>query len=271
MPAIQTFKKQLRGIRSTQKLTKAMKTVATVKFSKLNSIYGGYSLYSEQCKKMLLRHGEELLIPLGKEDPFAPEAFVIFTGNKGMCGSYNSEILSFAKDMIDANPKHLVFACGKKAVSYLKAKGIDIDYEYSFSDIPSYEESTQLLMDLVDLRKQGKISKVHVIYKKYVNMMHQKTAMFELFSVSDDAVHDSSLLIPDQETIIKQTARNVFNAILYELCLETALGVWAATLMTMRTAYDTALERCEELETQINRMRQSAITADVIETSAEQY
>ena len=270
MPAIQTFKKQLRSIRSTQKLTKAMKMVATVKFSKLNSIYGGYSLYSEQCRKMLLRHGEELLAPLGKEDPFAPEAFVIFTGNMGLCGSYNTEILSFAKEMIDANPKHLVFACGKKAVSYLKAKGIDIDYEYSFGDVPSYEESTKLLMDLVDLRKQGKISKVHVIYKKYINMMHQKTMLFELFSISDEAVHDNSLLIPDQETIIKKTARKVFNAILYEFCLETALGAWAATLMTMRTAYNTALERCEELETQINRMRQSAITADVIETSAEQ-
>ena len=56
---------------------------------------------------------------------------------------------------------------------------------------------------------------------------------------------------------------------MYEVLLETALGAQAATLMTMRSAYDTATEYSDQLETQINRLRQSAVTADVIETSGE--
>ena len=55
----------------------------------------------------------------------------------------------------------------------------------------------------------------------------------------------------------------------YKLALENALGAQAATLMTMRSAFDTATEYCEKLEGEINRLRQSAVTADVIETSAE--
>ena len=64
-------------------------------------------------------------------------------------------------------------------------------------------------------------------------------------------------------------AAKIFMAVAYELILETALGAQAATLMTMRSAYDTATEYCEALESEINRKRQSAVTEDVIETSSE--
>ena len=101
-------------------------------------------------------------------------------------------------------------------------------------------------------------------------MMYQKPGIFELFSVNEEMNLDNSLVIPDVETIISKTAKNVFSSILYELVLETAIGAQAATLMTMRKAYDTASEKCAELESQINRLRQSAVTADVIET-AEHY
>ena len=149
-------------------------------------------------------------------------------------------------------------------------KNMEENLEYIFDDIPSYLDSNTLLNDLVKLRKAGKISKVHIIYQKYVNMMQQTPSMFELFCVDEDTIIDNSLIIPDIETIVSKTAKNVFSAILYEIVLETAIGAQAATLMTMRKAYDTASEKCEKLEGEINRLRQSAVTADVIET-AEHY
>lgn len=267
MPAIQYLKKHLRGIKSTKKLTKAMKTVSTVKFSKLNSIYSSYSSYSKECRILLARYGKELLTPLGEEDHFAPEVFVVIASNKGMCGSFNAELLSFAKGLIHNNPNHLVIACGKRAINYFNAKNIDLFKSYVFDDIPDYHESDKLLKDLVELRKQSKISKVHIIYQKYTNMMIQKPDMFELFSVNEEMSLDNSLVIPDVETIISKTAKNVFSSILYGMVLETAIGAQAATLITMRKAYDTASEKYQELELQINRIRQNAVTADVIETS----
>ena len=100
--------------------------------------------------------------------------------------------------------------------------------------------------------------------------MHQAPTLFELFNVEGKATIDNTLVIPDIETIIARTAKNVFSSILYGLVLESAIGAQAATLMTMRSAYDTASEKHDELVSQINRIRQSAVTADVIET-AEHY
>ena len=77
------------------------------------------------------------------------------------------------------------------------------------------------------------------------------------------------MFVPDRQTVILSTAERVLVSILYKKMLETALGAQAATLTTMRSAYDTACEYSAQLETQINRMRQSQVTADVIENSSD--
>jgi F0F1-type ATP synthase gamma subunit len=69
--------------------------------------------------------------------------------------------------------------------------------------------------------------------------------------------------------VIKNTAEKIFLCVLYKRVLETALGAQAATLTAMRSAYDTACEYSTKLETEMNRKRQSQVTADVIEISSE--
>ena len=86
MPALQSLKKQLRGIRSTRKLTKAMKTVATVKFSQLNAIYGQYAAYGNECLKIYGQHSAALLEEVRAADPAAPAAVGVMAANKGLCG-----------------------------------------------------------------------------------------------------------------------------------------------------------------------------------------
>ena len=270
MPAIQNLKKQLRGIRSTRKLTKAMKTVSTVKFSKLNGIYSAFSPYGKECESIYSKYEASFVNVLAASDPDAPTLVVVIGTNKGMCGSFNSELLNYAAEQISRTEGALVAAVGKKAVSFFKKKNIKLEKEYTFDDVPSYEEAGMLLDDIALWRSQGRISGVVVIYQRYINMMIQRPARFELFTLKRADEEDFGLLLcPDRETVISRTAMTVFGSVVYSLVLETALGAQAATLMTMRSAFDTATEYCQRLEGEINRLRQSAVTADVIETSAE--
>ena len=269
MPAIQSLKKQLRGIRSTQKLTKAMKTVATVKFSKLNAMYGQYAAYGENCAAIYERHSSGLLATVRAADPEAPAAVVVMASNKGLCGSFNSELLSFAIDELGKLDNYMLLACGKKAISYFKEKNLPISREYIFGDVPEHSESAILLDELIEWRLEGKVSRVYVIYPHYVNMMNQKPTVQELFPEAADAVENMTLFVPDRDTVIGKTSRTIFRAVFHKFVLETAVGAQAATLMTMRSAYDTATEYCTRLEGQINRKRQSTVTADVLETAGE--
>ena len=77
------------------------------------------------------------------------------------------------------------------------------------------------------------------------------------------------MFVPDKKTVISNTAEKILISIIYKKILEAALGAQAATLTTMRSAYDTACEYASQLETEINRKRQSQVTADVIEVSSD--
>ena len=90
-----------------------------------------------------------------------------------------------------------------------------------------------------------------------------------LYYTHDDMLNIDFSFTLDKQTVINQTAEKILISILYKKILETALGAQASTLTTMRSAYDTACEYSAQLETEINRKRQSQVTADVLEVSAD--
>jgi F-type H+-transporting ATPase subunit gamma len=101
-------------------------------------------------------------------------------------------------------------------------------------------------------------------------MIKQVPVCKDLFAYEKgDTEVENPIFVPDRETFIKNTAEKIFMSVLYKRVLETALGSQAATLTAMRSAYDTACEYSAKLEIEMNRKRQSQVTADVIEISSE--
>ena len=271
MPAIQVLKKKLRGIQSTQKISKAMKTISSIKISQLTAIYNNYNEYGNQCERLYDEYKTDLLGALPPINEAAPVCYIVITSNKGLCGGFNSDLLKFATEEINSlNKKPILVTVGKQAINYFNNKHIEFEDSFIFNDIPDYSEAATLLNYVIDLRKAQKISSVKVIYQKYSNMMKQTPCVQQLFC-NDNITKGKSntVLMPDKQTVIENVASTVFQSIFYKLLLEVALGANASTLMTMRSAYDTATEYCEQLESEINRQRQSAVTADVLETAAE--
>ncbi|MDD6145512.1 MAG: F0F1 ATP synthase subunit gamma [Oscillospiraceae bacterium] len=275
MATIQSLKKKLQVIRSTQKLTQAMKTASTVKYSRISGIYSGFKKYEQSCSELYECYREELNGAIASHNPAAPVCYLVFASNKGMCGSFNSEVLAFAEKTIQSqeNPP-TVLLCGKKAEAYFNDKKIAFQKSYTLSDVPTMTDAGALFEDITSMLRKGEISSLKVIYPKYKNMMVQYPVCRDLFSESSDhaentASKGNTLFVPDRVTVIKNSARNILVSIIYGIILETALGAQAATLTTMRSAYDTASEYCTALEVQINRMRQSQVTADIADISAE--
>lgn len=271
MPSLQSLKKQLRGVRSTQKLTKAMKTVSAAKFSRLNGVYNRYAEYGRQCRRVFDEFQEGFLDAVRAGDVTAPPLYVVLTGNKGLCGSFNTEVLKFAGEELASRESYVLLACGKKAIRFFEGRGIPLEGRYVLHDEPTYEESSALLDEMLRLRRTGRVSGVYVIYPRYVNMLTQTPAVCELLppAGAEDAPDGGEILCePDRETFVARNAQEVFRAMFYDLVLQSALGAQAATLMTMRVAYDAATEYCAQLEGEISRKRQSTVTADVIETAS---
>ncbi len=271
MPTVQNLKKKLQVIRSTQKLTKAMKTSSTIKYSKLTDLYNNYEKYEQQCSRLYEEYRKDFNSVFSVTDTSAPICYIVIGSNKGMCGSFNSELFAFFEHILKSEKTApVVFLCGRQTEEFFDNKKIPYKKSYIFEDIPAYGKAELLFEDIRCLLKEGKISSVKIVYPKYSNMMKQSPVCCDLFTFDDNATGEAlPLFFPDKETVIKNSAEKILISIMYKKILETALGAQAATLTTMRSAYDTACEYSAQLETQINRLRQSQVTADVIEISAE--
>lgn len=271
MPTIQNLKKKLQVILSTKKTTQAMKTASTVKYSKLSALYADFSKYEEQCSTMYKTYREDINSVFLPQNPDAPELYVLLSSNKGMCGNFDTDILVFFEELLCEQKKQpVVFCCGKKGIEYLDKKKLPYDESFVFDDTPSISAATELFERIIRLIENGVVSDVKIVYPKYINTMKQYPVCEDLLSFDDDkSKGEEPLFVPDKQTVIHSTAEKILVSILYRKILETALGAQAATLTTMRSAYDTACEYSAQLEMQINRKRQSQVTADVIEVSSE--
>lgn len=271
MPTIQNLKKKLQVILSTKKITQAMKTASTVKYSKLSALYSDFSKYEEQCSIMYQTYREDINSVFLPKNPDAPILYIVLSSNKGMCGNFNTDLLLFFEDVLrKTKVSPVVFCCGKKAIEYFDNKKIAYNDSFVFDDIPSFSVALELFEKTMQLIKNGDVSDVKIVYPKYINTMKQSPVCADLLSFDEGAPEgDEPLFVPDKQTVINGTAEKILASILYKKILETALGAQAATLTTMRSAYDTACEYGAQLEMQINRKRQSQVTADVIEISSE--
>ena len=271
MPTIQNLKKKLQVILSTRKITQAMKTASTVKYAKLSALYSDFSKYEEQCSSMYQTYRDDINSVFLPKNPDAPILYIVLSSNKGMCGNFNTELLWFFEDILrkqKGNP--VVFCCGKKGIEYFDNKKIPYSESFVFDDIPSFSVASDFFEKIMQLIKNGDVSDVKIVYPKYINTMKQRPMCEALLSFDKGAPKgDDPLFVPDKQTVINSTAEKILVSILYKKILETALGAQAATLTTMRSAYDTACEYSTQLEMQINRKRQSQVTADVIEISSE--
>ena len=267
MATVQSLKKKLQNIRSTTKLTRAMKTASTVKYSKLSSIYAEYEKFSSEYHRLYESYGSEFNLVFTCTNPDAPCCYVVIASNKGMCGAFNTELLGFFTEMYE---KGVVIACGKKAIEYFERKSVTVEKSFVFDDIPDYEQVKELFGYIRTLMAEGKISSVKTVYPEYVNMIKQRPVCNDLFTYEETkGTGDAPIFVPDRETVMKNIAEKIFLSVLYKRVLETALGAQAATLGAMRSAYDTACDYSAILETEMNRKRQSQVTADVIEISSE--
>ncbi len=272
MATLQILKKKLRSIRSIQKITKAMKTASSVKYSKLNAVHSNYSLYAKQYRSLCDDYGSFFDEVLSPKNSSAPCCYIVMASNKGMCGSFNNDVFSFAVDELSNCNERYVIICGKQSQNFFDRKNIRYDKYFSFGDVPTFDESCAFFDEIIHLRKEGTVSSVKIIYPKFKNMMIQTVVCENLFNIdrSEKKENSDAFFLPDRATIINNIAYKSYRAFFYEYLLETALGAQAATVMTMRSAFDTASQYCTALESEINRKRQSQVTADVIETSVEQ-
>ena len=268
MASLQELRKRLRSIQSTGQLAGAMRTAATAKYAKVGRVRDEFTAYAGACGDML-----RLLGSIGLErrttTPAPRDCLVVLSGNRGLCGGFNAELLRFLEEELRQRKDPVLLVCGRKAAQFLRERGTAFE-EFPLSDVPTFDEIRPLAERLRELYVEGEVERVLVIYQSFRNMLTQTPAAVQLLpeAETDGEGSDAPLYLPDRETILAQLSVNCVDARLFDLALENSAGAQAATIMAMRSACDNAAESAAELEITINRRRQAEVTSSVIETAS---
>lgn len=264
MATLSDLRKRLRGIQTICQLAGAMRSVSSAKLARLNSAIYAFSSYAQGCRE-LMEAADAVLPPVTGGEKRT--LIVLISGNRGLCGSYHNDLFTFFHTL-QGSDDPIYITAGHMAAAHLRERGIPVLEEFEISDVPEYAESEALANRILALYTAGRVDRVLFVFSEAVNAMTQKPGCLELLPGENGAEPLDLLWLPDQATVRKGLAEFCLYARVHYLLLRCAMGVQGATLTSMRSAYDNGIESAADLEKTINRMRQTQVTASVIETSS---
>ena len=264
MATLSDLRKRLRGIQTICQLAGAMRTVSSAKLARINAATYAFSPYAQGCRELLEMSGAGIRPAANAADK---TLIVLLSGNRGLCGSYHSELFSFFRSL-SVEGEACYIAGGRMAAAHLRDRGIDVEEEFHISDVPDYAEAEALTDRILSMYLSGAVGRVLFVYSEAVNTMTQTPKCLELLPGPAPREAQDLLWLPDPVTVQNGLAEFCLRSQVYYLLLRCAMGVQGATLSSMRSAYDNGRESAAELETAINRLRQTKVTASVIETSS---
>ena len=265
MSTLASLRKRLRGIQTICQLAGAMRTVSSAKLARINSATYAFQAYAQGCRDLLKASGAVITPP--PSDGEKKTLIVLLSGNRGLCGSYHSELFAFYHTLPELADSYIVTG-GKMAAAHLKERGTPVLEEFAISDVPEYSQAEALSDRVLSMYLNGEVDRVLFVYSEAVNAMKQTPTCRELLPGENTDEPQDLLWLPDPQTVHEGLAQFCLRSQVYYILLKSAMGVQGATLSSMRSAYDNGRESARELESQINRMRQTQVTASVIETSS---
>lgn len=276
--SLKEIKTRIASVAGTRKTTSAMKMVSSVKLRKAQQSIQYALPYVEQLDHIMeslsRAPGVGVISPLVVEREVRNIAVVCFSSDSSLCGGFNSNIIRHAKSLIsksmetDAQP--LVYTVGQKIADALEKQGFEINRGYSsLMEKRLYDDAASLADDLMEMFREGHLDKVVLSYTHFVSPGCQRIVDEQLLPVSvpegqENAVTDC-ILEPSASKLVEELLPKVIRMKLYSAVLDSYASEQAARVVAMQAATENADRLTEELTLQYNKLRQQAITNELLD------
>jgi F-type H+-transporting ATPase subunit gamma len=276
MPSLLDIRRRIRSVRNTQQLTKAMKTVSAAKLRRAQERVFSARPYAAQLKNVLAnltRRVEEISHPLLEVRPERRILFIVVTADRGLCGAFNSNITRTAQVFIrDHTGQEIkVLAVGRKGRDFFRRRHIPMRAEFVniFSRL-DYGNARDIAENVIQAYTDGEVDTVYILYNEFKSVIQQRIVVEKLLPISRIETQSSE---PQTDYIFEQPPQEIFNRMLpryveiqiYRALLESAAAEHGARMASMDTASRNAGDMIDSLTLNMNRIRQAAITREIIE------
>ena len=285
MASIKEIQDRMKSIRDTLKITNAMYMISSVKLRQSKKALVDtepffYTLELEMAR--IIKNDDELAGEFFRVKDCPPEekkvAFIVITGDKGLAGAYNHNILKSIETELHKYPNHMIFSLGEVGNHYLESHGYQIERHLSyFGSRPEYTKARDLSEEIIEDYQNGVFDEICLIYTRMVNAMTETVEVKPLLPIRKedfdppelkDDPHRNLHFDPGSEEFMNQLIPIYVTGYLYGAFVEADACEHNARMMAMQSASDNAKQMLGDLENQYNRARQTAITQEITEVIA---
>ena len=280
MPAVQSaraVKRKIRSVGNIKKITRAMQMVAAAKLKKVQGRLLELRPYSDKIVEFL--QGLSAQVKNMDYPLFTPRTeikkigVVVMMADKGLCGSYNSNMARYTQRFIQEHGKPVIpIAIGRKAEDYfrkqrqeVKASYVQLPTEVPFSQIKTITKG------LVDMFLSGEVDEIHLLFTRYVNALTFKPGHVKFFPIEPEPAKEKSSLAheydfePEPAKILDKLIPRYVEVAFHRLLLESMSSEHAARMNAMRNATDSATDMIDSLTLIYNNARQAGITKELLD------
>ena len=281
MPSLIDLRRRIRAVKSTQQITKAMKMIAASRLrraqdrvvgarpfaQRMLAVLNGLVASVDQEAHPLLRTGSESGNPL----------LIVITADRGLCGSFNSNVIKAAGQFIVNEGKGREIALGlvgRKGRDFFRRRGFDVRYEQvGIFQKMSFADAQEIGDMAIEEFTAGRASSVYLVYNEFKSVMTQRLVLERLLpiprlepeQVAQAGPSVDYLYEPQPEEIFRDLLPRHVQVQIYRALLESNAAFYAAQMTAMDAATRNSAEMIENLTLYMNKVRQAAITREIIE------
>ncbi len=278
MANLKEIKTRISSVKSTQQITKAMKMVSAAKFRKAEEAILQNRPYSDKMLEVLSSlalRTEEAAHPLLERREHKHAGLVVFTSDRGLCGSFNGGILRsvqrFLTEKAGQYEKISLHIVGKKAKEFFASRDADILGEWVelFGNI-SFGVAQEIGASVVERYTNRELDVVYMVYNEFRSALSQEVVYDRLLPVEPmpvepDTTTTEYIYEPDEEYMLNWLLPSYVDVRIFRALLESTASEHGALMTAMDSATNNASDMIDRLTLKYNRARQEAITTELMD------
>ena len=287
MEAVQDIKRRIRSVRNTRKITKAMELVAGARLRRAQARIEAMRPYADRMMELMIGTARASTsvrgLPLLQRREVRTAAILALTGDRGLAGAFNAQILrhvfAVERRLRAEGVQVRWLVSGRKGASTLRFRRYELGQSWiGFSDRPAYSDSQAIAHAITELYAEGEVDQVIVVYNHFESPLVQRVVEQEILPIPEqllegggdrDAVMIGDFIYePEPEEILARLLPVYVETELFRALLESAASEQGARMTAMRNASKNAAELIENLTLRMNRARQAEITQEILEVVA---
>jgi F-type H+-transporting ATPase subunit gamma len=286
MATLREIRNRIVGVKSTQKITQAMKMVAVAKLKRSQERILSARPYATKLNEMLsnlVQNNNSDLNPLLQERPIANVLVVVVTSDRGMCGAFNSNIIKKSIELIETsyaelnkNGKIQILCIGRKSYQFFSRRNYKIfnSYQNIFGNL-DFSTAQSISDILIHSFLSGKFDKIELVYNEFKSVAQQTVVVSQFLPLKkEEPTKDKNtkkkslvnfIFEPSPLDIIDTIIPKHLNTHIWKTLLESNAAEEGARMAAMDNANENAKEMISSLNLQFNKARQASITTEILE------